>query len=135
MKTGNIDEINTAAPVPLVLDQLRDHFRRTYLLNETQVETMLASSSKSLRMALASATEIINEKETQARFTMIFHSLKGLLLNMGELEWAEFSKELENKLKKGEQIDYAATVEIMEKGWVQILSYGEGTVRKTALGE
>ena len=113
-------------PTPLVLDRLRDHFRRTYMLNETQVETMLISSSKSLNQALASAHDILEGTEPEARFTLVFHSLKGLLLNMGEAEWAAYTKELEKKLTDGEQVDYAAAVEILKKGMAMILDYAEG---------
>jgi len=115
-------------PNPLVLDKLRDHFRRTYMLNETQVETMLVSSSKSLKQALASAHDILAGTEPEARFALVFHSLKGLLLNMGEAEWAAYTKELEKKQTNGEQVDYAAAVAILEKGMAAILSYAEGIV-------
>lgn len=115
-----------SVPTPLILDRLRDHFRRTYMLNETQVETMLVSSSKSLNQALASAHDILEGTEPEARFTLVFHSLKGLLLNMGEAEWAAYTKELEKKLTDGEQVDYAAAVEVLEKGVAVILSYTEG---------
>lgn len=121
MTTGNIEKM--IVPMPLVLEKLRDHFRRTYLLSETQVETMMISSSKSLKQAIGGAHEILKEKEQEARFTLLFHSLKGLLLNMGEAEWAAYTKELEEKLKNGEQVDYAAAIGIIEKGLVEILLY------------
>ena len=123
-----------SVPTPLVLDRLRDHFRRTYMLNETQVETMLISSSKSLNQALASAHDILEGTEPEARFTLIFHSLKGLLLNMGEAEWAAYTKELEKKLTDGEQVDYAAAVEVLEKGLAVILSYTEGMAEQAKHG-
>jgi len=98
------------------------------MLNETQVETMLVSSSKSLKQALASAHDILAGTEPEARFALVFHSLKGLLLNMGEAEWAAYTKELEKKQTNGEQVDYAAAVAILEKGMAAILSYAEGIV-------
>ena len=130
MTTGNTEKTALATgmtvPTPLVLDTLRDHFRRTYLLNETQVETMLVSSSKSLQQALTSAHDILEGTAPEARFALVFHSLKGLLLNMGQAEWAAYTKGLEKKLTDGEQVDYAAAVEILEKGLTVILSYVEG---------
>lgn len=95
------------------------------MLNETQVETMLVSSSKSLKQALSSAHDILAGTQPEARFTLVFHGLKGLLLNMGEAEWAAYTKELEKRLKDGEQVDYAAAVETLEKGMAAILSYAE----------
>lgn len=130
MTTGNTEKAalatDMALPSPLVLDRLRDHFRRTYILKETQVETMLVSSSKSLKQALASAHDILEGTEPEAHFALVFHSLKGLLLNMGEAEWAAYTKEREKKLTDGEQVDYAAAVDILEKGMAVILSYAEG---------
>lgn len=121
-------------PTSLVLDTLRDHFKRTYMLNERQVETMLVSSSKSLKQALASAHDILEGTEPEARFALVFHSLKGLLLNMGEVEWAAYTKGLEKKLTDGEQVDYAAAVEILEKGMAVILSYAEGMAEQAKYG-
>lgn len=130
MTTRNTEKTALATgmsiPKPLVLDTLRDHFRRTYLLNETQVETMLVSSSRSLEQAFAGAHDILEGTAPETRFALVFHSLKGLLLNMGEAEWAAYTKELEKKLTDGEQVDYAAAVETLEKGMAVILSYVAG---------
>jgi hypothetical protein len=114
-------------PAPLVMSKLRDHFRLTYLLNETQVETMVVSSSKSLEHAFSSVGEILREEEPEKRLVAFFHGLKGLLLNMGATEWASYTRAIEEQLAAGEQLDYAKIIEIMERGLVEILSYGGGT--------
>lgn len=110
-------------PAPLVLDRLREHFRRTYMLNERQVETMLVSSSKSLREALAAARQILKGIEPESNYVLIFHSLKGLLLNMGESEWAAHLREIENQLRAGEQLDHESIIGTIERGLTEILSY------------
>lgn len=113
-------------PAPLVLSKLRDHFRQTYLLNETQVETMVVSSSKSLEHAFSCAGEIFKGTEPAEQLVAFFHGLKGLLLNMGESEWASYTKAIESKLVAGEQLDYAMVIGIIEKGLVEILCYDGG---------
>ena len=113
-----------SAPAPLVISKLRNHFRQTYMLNEAQVETMLMSSSKSLEQALSSAEEILKEKEPAHGMVGFFHGLKGLLLNMGEAEWASYTKVVEDRLAVGERIDYARVLGVIEKGLADILSYG-----------
>lgn len=138
MTTGNNEKAalatDVALPLPLVLDRLRDHFRRTYILNETQVEAMLVSSSQALKQALASAYEALQGTEREARFAFIFHGLKGLLLNMGEAEWAAYTRELEKKLTDKEQVNYAAAVDILEKGMAAILWYAEGVAEQAKFG-
>lgn len=122
-------------PAPLVLSKLRDHFRQTYMLNETQIETMLASSSKSLEHALSSVGEILKEPEDKERPVAFFHGLKGLLLNMGETEWASYIKAIENKLAAGGRIDYAMVIGIIEGGLGEILSYNGGDGAKSRFSQ
>lgn len=131
MTNGNREKAIAAAdlpfPAPLVVERLRDYFRRTYALSESQVETMLVSSSKSLQQTLTGARETLDTSEPQTRMAFLFHSLKGLLLNMGEVEWAAYTKGLEQQQTDGEQVDYRAAVAALEKGMAEILSYAEGT--------
>lgn len=115
-----------SAPAPLVLSRLRDHFRVTYLLNETQVETMVISSSRSLEHAFSTADEILRGAAPESRLVAFFHGLKGLLLNMGATEWASYTRTLEEKLAAGGELDYAEIIGILERGLVEILSYRGG---------
>lgn len=130
MTIGNTDKTASAngppVPAPLVLSKLRDHFRQTYLLNETQVETMVVSSSKSLEHAFSCAGAIFKGTEPAEQLVAFFHGLKGLLLNMGESEWASYAKAIESKLAIGEPLDYAMVIGIIEKGLVEILCYDGG---------
>lgn len=139
MTSGNTEQNSLAAdvtvPAPLVLGKLRDHFRRAYLLNDDQVETMLVSSSRSLRHAIAGAHELLEGTEEKNVFSLLFHGLKGLLLNMGEAEWAAYTMELENRLMEGEQLDYRAAIKVIEEGLSQILSYVGGTAPQDVSSE
>lgn len=130
MTSSNSDKTASAnaltAPAPLVVSTLREHFRQTYLLNETQVETMVLSSAKSLEHAFSCADEIFKGGDPAEQLVAFFHGLKGLLLNMGEAEWASYARAIENKLAVGEQFDYAMVIGIIEKGLVEILCYNGG---------
>lgn len=130
MTAANTDKTASAGglstPAPLVLSRLRDHFRQIYLLNEAQVETMVVSSSKSLGDAFASVDGILGGTESEKQLVAFFHGLKGLLLNMGAKEWASYTRTIEEKLAAGEPLDCGNVIGIIERGLVEILSYGGG---------
>lgn len=121
------------APPPVSLAGLREHFRKVYGLNDSQVDLMLESSSKSLHQALANAHDILSGPPADKHgMAAVFHSLKGLLLNMGEEEWASFTKEVEDRLA-GEEVRGLAkkVVEELEIGLAEVIAYGsEDKIRK-----
>jgi hypothetical protein len=115
--------IQKSAPPFITVGNLRDHFRHTYKLNEAQVETMIRSSSKSLEQGVAQLVDVLSREEPVEGLGAIYHGLKGLFLNMGEKEWAAYTKELEQKLSAGEQLDHGVIAEELRQGMGVVLAY------------
>lgn len=116
-----IEDVFKAPPVSI--GKLRIHFREVYQFNESQVETMVQSSSKSLAFAMETIDEFLKNKESHEDLTLVFHNLKGVLLNMGEEEWADYFRTIEKKIKTDEHCDLDRVQQNMKKGLRDILSY------------
>lgn len=114
---------------PSLIDpaRLRYHFRTVYKLNDDQVELMVRSSAKSLRIALAAAEKALKETDIRAPLVEAGHSLKGLFLNMGEGEWAEVARTLERVAKTGKEQDCISLVGAIRQGVVKVVEYDTGS--------
>lgn len=112
-----------SSPTPITLVRLRDHFSTKYKLTEKQVEIMIVSSSKSLEQGLAHLQDELGKEAPDERLGAIYHGFKGLFLNMGEEDWAAFTKEIEEKILAGEQSDHKKNLRTLHQGVVEILSY------------
>ena len=77
---------------------------------------------------LSDAERALQAEDPRVQLGNIGHSLKGLLLNMGEQQWAEVARDLEISAKTGEERDYSAFVTILNKGMAAVMTYG--TVNK-----
>ncbi len=111
-------------PPPLNLENLRNHFRNIYKLNDEQVEFMIKSASQSLQTALTSAEQALASENHGAELALVSHGLKGLFLNLGERDWAALAKAMEMAAKKGEVYDYAAVVEKIRQGGFILMTGG-----------
>jgi len=113
----------TSVLTPVSLEKLRRHFLEAYKLNASQVEIMVVSSSKSLTQALDNIEKHLKTKEDDQTLSSVFHNLKGVFLNMGEKEWADFFRDIENKLVAGKKCDFQVVIEVMTSGLMDVLSY------------
>ncbi len=121
VQTANSEAIMT--PAPVALRNLQRHFKETYGFNLSQIEIMLESSSKSLVQAFDNASEALKSDNSQEQLVPVFHGLKGLLLNMGENNWAAFARDVEQKLEGGLLADFDRIVAEMQVGMTDILFY------------
>jgi hypothetical protein len=108
----------------VTLSRLRKHFRENFLLKEPQVELMLHSSAQSL---LHGFERLAVGAEPSERQTLIgvYHGLKGLFLNMGENDWAEYTRKIEEKLREGSELDHQSIATVLRRGMVEILALKE----------
>ncbi len=110
----------------VTVERLRRHFSQTYKLNEDQVEFMVKSSAESLRTVFESAERILaGDESQQAALARMAHSLKGLLLNMGEPGWADIARAIEFAAKAGESRDYSVPLEEIRTATSEIVEYGQ----------
>lgn len=103
-------------PSPVKPSNLREHFATTYRLDANQVEIMLDSSAKSLENTLDELQKAIDDELGYAEISRLGHSLKGVLLNMGELEWAELARFIEKSAGAGKNEKYSELVNGLRKG-------------------
>jgi hypothetical protein len=108
----------------VTLSRLRRHFRENFLLKEPQVELMLHSSAQSLRHGFERLAVCVETSERQS-LIIIYHGLKGLFLNMGETDWAEYTRKIEEKLREGRDLDHQSIVTVLRRGMVEILALKE----------
>ncbi len=101
---------------------LRVHFETTYRLDDSQVEVMLESSVKSLKATLSRLDAAIEGDHGLKEVSRLGHSLKGLLLNMGEREWADLARLIEQSAAVGEQRDYRDILRGIGQGAEKLLS-------------
>jgi HPt (histidine-containing phosphotransfer) domain-containing protein len=111
-------------PSPVEPSNLREHFTTTYRLNSDQVEVMLKSSALSLATTLAKLQKAIDENHGYGEISRLSHSLKGVLLNMGELEWAELARRIEKAAGAEEQEKYRDIVCGIRSGVENFLERG-----------
>jgi hypothetical protein len=105
---------------PVTIKNLREHFRTTYKLNEEQIDLMVVSSARSLQTAFLATDEILNGGDVCVKIAAVAHSLKGLLLNMGQHEWAGYAREIENTAKANEVRDYKEMMQRLRLGVQEI---------------
>lgn len=110
-------------PPPVTICGLKMHFENTYQLGTEQVELMIDSSRKSLEKILGDARVVLQSEHACKELVNIGHSLKGLMLNMGEPEWAEVARDLERSARLGERRDYAALIAGLTEGVRTVLMY------------
>jgi hypothetical protein len=111
-------------PMPFVsLKTLKCHFIGVYQLNTSQAERMVESSSKSLIQTLDKLDAFLKSKDSNVTLIPVFHNLKGLFLNMGEKEWAGFSKDIESRIMAEEPCNIERVVELLTHGLRDVLSY------------
>lgn len=107
------------------ITKLKDHFKKTYRLTDEQVERMIRSSAASLHESLGSVAEFTDadwENDTE-KIMQIAHSLKGLLMNMGESVWAERAREVEQRAEKDEEFDYKSFFQEMKEGLKELWEF------------
>lgn len=110
-----------ALPPKVTRAELREHFRSAYNLSEEQIEVMLESSSSSLQKSFSMLYDLLGDSQDLKEITRIGHSLKGLLLNMGQERWAQIAREMEKSAAAGEQRGYRAMADAIYEGVREIL--------------
>jgi hypothetical protein len=118
-----IQHTSKPVPPPVSIAVLRNHFKVTYNLGEEQVELMIQSSRKSMEKILSDAEMALQTEDPRAQLGNIGHSLKGLLLNMGEQQWAEVARDLELSARTGEVRDYTAFIALFSTGMTAVMTY------------
>ncbi len=111
--TGNLPRVNK--------DRLKRHFQTTYRLDDDQIEVMIESTARSMNAVLAALYQALDENRSLDEVARLGHSIKGLLLNMGEKHWAELARELEKAASQGKQQDYRTIVETIHHGFKDVL--------------
>jgi len=86
---------------------------------------VIASSSRSLLSAIKSFDEVDEDENIYEKIKAISHGMKGVLLNMGQHEWADFAREIEKAANAGESRDYKEMVRQLRKGVQDIFSISQ----------
>lgn len=111
----------TMFPSKVSEERLRNHFKTVYRLDDNQVDMMVKSSANSLSNSLTALYEVLDGETELQHISKLGHSIKGLLLNMGEQEWAEIARKLEVSASSGADIDYRSMVDCIQKGVEDLL--------------
>lgn len=80
---------------PLSVASLRRHFIEIYRLSADQADLMVDSACRSLRESLHAGTTALARGD-RGELAGCAHNLKGVFLNIGERDWAEVARRLEN---------------------------------------
>ena len=86
---------------------------------------MLRSASQSLRKSFASADQALASDDLCSALVPVAHSLNGLLLNLGEWDWAALARTIEQAATAGRAYEYAEAVGSMREGLSAVADYGE----------
>ena len=117
------DSLFDKRPNPVNLDRLRSHFREVYALTEPQIEVMLESSSRSVRQALEDVQPLLEENVSSKALKPFLHGMKGLLLNIGEVEWADRVREMERMAVENRLEEPQRAIALLETGLEEIRDY------------
>lgn len=120
-----MDKQEKQLPPPIEIARLKEHFKKMYNLNEVQIGMMLVSSAQSLRTTLEGIEEYLQVEPNLAEIAKLSHSLKGLLLNMGEEEWADIARSLELSAAADRDEDYSGLLEQLKWGAKEMLLFGK----------
>ena len=107
-------------PPQATVEELRRHFRTAYKLKEEQIDLMITSSAGSLRSIFLEVDGLPENESLNEKIAALAHTVKGLLLNMGQVEWAEYAKEIEYTAKAGEEKDYKSMMKTLRAGLQEI---------------
>jgi len=110
-----------SGPAKVSRNTVKNHFQKAYSLSEEQAEIMLSSSAQSLNSFLSALTQIAGNEEKLAEIARLGHSLKGVLLNMGEERWADLARSLECWAAAGESRDYEKIVAAIRLGMEDVM--------------
>ena len=102
-------------PPPVTTGVLYTHFTTVYKLADEQAEKMIASAAKSIKEVFLSGEDALGRGD-MAGLAVFAHSLKGLLLNMGQMEWADIARELEQAAKEGGAVDFKEMIGNLKDG-------------------
>ncbi len=102
-------------------DRLVHHFKTAYRLDDDQIEVMIESTAKSMSAALAALYQALDENRGLDEVARLGHSIKGLLLNIGETHWAELARELEKSAAQGKQRNFRDVVAKIQHGFRDVL--------------
>jgi hypothetical protein len=130
MTIRNGQDGNRAEPSPVTIRSLREHFRTTYNFNEEQIDLMVVSSARSIQAAFLAVDEIVGKEDGFGKIAVIAHGLKGLLLNMGQNDWAEYVKDIENAAKAGRHHEYTDMVQRLRLGLQEVGTIATSFIRK-----
>lgn len=108
---------------PVSVDRLRRHFSQTYKLSDEQVEFMVRSAARSLQTTFDSVDQIPAGGDSGADLVRVAHNLKGQLLNMGEMGWADIARMVEFAAKAKEDLDYALPFQAIREAMSAIMEY------------
>lgn len=111
-------------PLPVRVEGLKKHFKSAYMLTDAQVDLMIESSIKSLKSTFALLQDATEKDNNFREINVQSHRLKGVLLNMGESDWAEIARQMETSASREEYKQYSSIVENLQKGMADILSFG-----------
>ena len=100
---------------------LREHFRSNYNLVGEQIELMLTSSAQSLKKSLTGLYAALEQEDNFEELEKLGHSIKGVLLNMGEQEWAEEARKIELSAAAGKKVDYLGMIKNIHRGVKDVL--------------
>ncbi len=107
---------------PIRVDSLRCHFKITYKLKDGQIDLLLASSARSLKNTLTAAGEAFNSPNSFEILAHQAHTMKGLLLNMGEPAWASRARTIELSAIEKKELDYRELLDEIIEGVQDVLS-------------
>jgi signal transduction histidine kinase/DNA-binding response OmpR family regulator len=95
---SDIEKVKTDKPVGRILERVRDHLKKTYRLDDTEIEIFLRSSRESVAENMDRA-RTCGEKGDVDGMKAVVHSIKGSLLNIGLAEFAEKAQAIELELE------------------------------------
>jgi HPt (histidine-containing phosphotransfer) domain-containing protein len=101
-------------------DQVKGHLRTTYLLEDEQIDHMLATAAVTLAKNLSNAETALKNSDYK-ELSDAAHSLKGSLLNLGLDDFARTAKEIEINAKENKKIDYQELLSGLHKGLAELL--------------
>lgn len=113
-------------PLPVNVESLKNHFKSAYMLTDAQIDLMVESSAESLKSTLLLLRKATENNNNFNDISVQSHRLKGVLLNMGENDWAEIVRQMEKSASRKEHKKYSSIVESLHIGMADILSFGQG---------
>ncbi len=104
------------------VQQAREHLQKTYSLREEQISKLIRITVSGLKENIDMAQKVMADAD-HSELGLISHSMKGSLLTLGMVEYAEMARVIEHHAANNDEIAYDDLILELRTSIDELLEY------------